>query len=241
VPEVCIAIADEQRAGRGRNGRTWQAPPGSSLLLSVGFRPAWLEPVHAWRLAAIVSLAMAGAAEAAAGLAAGTVRLKWPNDLVALDAPEPDARDLGPGKLAGVLGETRGIGGDRPEAVIGIGVNVSWQGELPTGLATRMTTLSGLAGPVVSREELSAAFLERLGPMVEGLRAGTFPDAEWRSRQVTQGAEVRLELPDGSAEHVRAVDVDANSGALVVEPLAGAGPRRSVTVGEIQHVRLAGV
>ena len=71
TPEVCLAIADEQTAGRGRTGRTWLAPPGRGLLLSLGFRPTWLAPAHAWRLAATVSLAMADAAEDAAGFATG--------------------------------------------------------------------------------------------------------------------------------------------------------------------------
>ena len=39
TPEVCLAVADEQTAGRGREGRTWTAPAGGALLLSLGFRP----------------------------------------------------------------------------------------------------------------------------------------------------------------------------------------------------------
>ena len=81
TPEVCLAVAAEQTAGRGREGRRWVAPRDAALLLSLGFRPAWLAPDAAWRLAAIISLAMADAAEATAGLAPGTIRLKWPNDL----------------------------------------------------------------------------------------------------------------------------------------------------------------
>src|SRR6266540_7286473 len=42
TPEVCLAIADEQSAGRGRALRTWTAPPGAALLVSLGFRPTWL-------------------------------------------------------------------------------------------------------------------------------------------------------------------------------------------------------
>ena len=63
TPEVCLAVADEQTAGRGREGRAWAAPAGAGLLLSVGFRPDWLAPEHVWRLAAIVALAMADASE----------------------------------------------------------------------------------------------------------------------------------------------------------------------------------
>ena len=66
-PEICLAVADEQTAGRGRNGRIWTAPAGVGLLLSLGFRPNWLAPDRVWRLAATVSLAMAHASEEVAG------------------------------------------------------------------------------------------------------------------------------------------------------------------------------
>ncbi|HEV7603521.1 MAG TPA: hypothetical protein VGO15_01040, partial [Candidatus Limnocylindrales bacterium] len=82
TPEVCVAVAREQSAGRGREDRRWVAPAGAALLLSLGFRPTWLAPDRTWRLAAIVSLAMAAAAEETLGLPDGTIRLKWPNDLV---------------------------------------------------------------------------------------------------------------------------------------------------------------
>src|SRR3954454_16661004 len=68
TPEGCLAIADEQTAGRGRSGRTWIGPPGAALLLSLGFRPAWLAPDRVWQLASSSSLAMAEAAEDAADL-----------------------------------------------------------------------------------------------------------------------------------------------------------------------------
>lgn len=236
TPEVCAAIADEQGAGRGRSGRTWTAPAGSSLLLSVGFRPIYLRPEHAWRLAAIVSLAMADAAEAAARLPAGVVRLKWPNDLVVVGG-----RDGAPRKLAGVLGETHGLGTEDPAAVVGIGINVDWSGaEVPAELVPQMTTISEVAGPRIPveplRPRLAGAFFERLGPLVEDLRAGAFPGDAWRARQLTSGAVVRLEFPDGTVETVRAADVDPDSGALIVESPAGEGPARAITVGEIRHL-----
>lgn len=242
-PEVCVAIADEQLAGRGRSGRTWSAPAGASLLCSIGFRPTWLEPSHAWRLGAIVSLAMAEAAEATAGLAAGTVRLKWPNDLVIRGgSPAPGAPDDAALKVAGVLGETEGLGTDLAQAVIGIGVNVDWErAGFPAEFALGMSSLSEAAGGrAVGRDALAEAFLARLEPLVGDLRAGRFPD-EWRERQLTNGLPVRLEWPDGEVETVTAVDVDAESGALLIRPVGEAGANgttRPVLVGEIRHVRI---
>ncbi len=254
--EVCVAIADEQSAGRGRNGRTWSAPPGAALLCSTGFRPTYLEAAQQWRLAAIVSLAMADAVEAAGGLAPHTVRLKWPNDLVVagLGTASGDAGAasiLGEAsvgsmvvrKLAGVLGETHGAGTADPQAIIGIGVNVDWpRAAFPPELAVEMTSVAELApAGAVRLDDLLRAFLERLAPLVDDLRAGTFPVDWWKSRQLTNGAVVRLERPDGSAEHVRALDIDPESGALVVESLLGERPPRAITVGEIRHLRLAEV
>lgn len=234
APEVCVAIADEQSAGRGRNGRTWMAPPGAALLLSAGFRPTRLMPDRAWRLGAIVSLAMAEAAEAVGGLPPGTVRLKWPNDLVVADGATG-----GTLKLAGVLGETDGLSTAQPRAVIGIGVNAGWaRADFPPDLAATMTSLAEVSGGrSISRDALADAFLARLEPLVAGLQAGVFPGDAWRGRQLTNGLPVRLEWPDSTTETVTAVDVDPESGALLVRSLDGRGPIRPVLAGEIRHLR----
>jgi len=235
VPEVCVAAADEQSAGRGRNGRTWTAPSGAALLCSVGFRPTWLDPERAWRLAAIVSLAMVDAAEAEAGLAPGTIRLKWPNDLVI----ETDAVR----KLAGVLGETDGLGTDDARAVIGIGINGVWaRAEFPPDLADSMTSLGVEAGGMpIDRDKLLTGFVERLEAHVEALRDGHFDADTWAKRQLTNGRPVRLEQPDGRAETVLALGVDTDSGALLVSGDGPEAPLRRVLVGEIRHLRVGGL
>ncbi|MEO5703409.1 MAG: hypothetical protein ABIZ52_00540, partial [Candidatus Limnocylindrales bacterium] len=105
-----------------------------------------------------------------------------------------------------------------------------------------MTSVAELApSRGVRPAALLDVFLARLGPLLDGLRAGTFPVEPWRARQLTNGAVVRLERPDGSSEHVRAIDVDPESGALMIEPLLGEGPAQAVTMGEIRHLRLAEV
>jgi BirA family transcriptional regulator, biotin operon repressor / biotin---[acetyl-CoA-carboxylase] ligase len=234
TPEVCLAHADAQTAGRGRDGRTWTAPAGGALLLSLGFRPTWLEPDRMWRLAAAVSLAMAEAAESTAGLAPGTIRLKWPNDLVAEDGS-------GVRKLAGVLGESDGLGTADPRAVIGIGVNGAWSaGAFPPELASTITSLQALAGDRrIDHERLLETFLEGLEARVHGLRGGTFEVDEWADRQVTTGRWVELHLPDGKVAELPAIGVDGGSGALVVIDPAVPDVHRLVLVGDIRHVRMA--
>ena len=254
-PEICLALADEQTAGRGRNGRTWTAPPGAGLLLSLGFRPTWLEPDRTWRLAATVSLAMADAAEEVAGLPDRAVRLKWPNDLViatddggrALD-PNGFADALGGAtvrKLGGVLGETEGLGTDDPRVVVGIGLNADWPAAtFPLELAGTMTSLRSASGErPVDLVLLLDAFTSRLETRIEALFGGRFDVTDWVERQITTGRRIELVRPDGSSETVTARGVDAISGALRIVDATGADPdgERRVLVGEIRHIRLGQV
>ena len=258
TPEVCLAVADEQTAGRGRAGRTWTAPPGAALLLSVGFRPAWLAPGHAWRLAAVTSLAMADTAEDVAGLRTGAVRLKWPNDLVIeADAPEGDgaAHVTGPGtahvtglgggpirKLGGVLGEADGLGTDDPRVVVGIGLNAGWaRDDFPAAIAPAMTSLAEASGGrPIHRTLLLDGFLWRLEARVEALRAGRFPMDDWTTRQITTGRIVRLEGHGSEPEEVRALGLDPATGALLVADPTAPGGERAVHAGDVVHARLPG-
>ena len=97
APHGTLVTADEQTAGRGRQGREWLARPGAALLMSLVLR----EPREALPLAAAVALCEALPVEAA---------IKWPNDIW-----------LQGDKVAGILVEGRPQDG---WAVLGIGVNV---------------------------------------------------------------------------------------------------------------------
>ena len=239
TPEVCLATADEQVAGRGRSGRTWQAPVGSSILLSLGFRPTWLAPERTWRLAAVAAMAMAEAAEEVAVLPPGTIRLKWPNDLVVEDGGPTDPRVGTLRKLGGVLGETDGLGTGAPRAVVGIGLNAAWPAtDFPPDLAAGMTSLAEVSGGrPIDRDALVAGFVDRLGPLVDGMRRGSFPAEAWAGLQVTTGRTIRLETADGP-RMVEAIGVEPESGALLVAEDGSSPARRAVLSGEIVHVRV---
>jgi BirA family transcriptional regulator, biotin operon repressor / biotin---[acetyl-CoA-carboxylase] ligase len=271
-PEMCVAVAAEQTAGRGRLGRPWIAPAGAALLVSLGFRPTWLPVERTWRLGASVALAMADAAEDVAGLPVGSVRCKWPNDLV-IEVAGPNAlltgvSDAGDAagrlaapielrKLAGILGESDGLGTPDPRVVVGIGINADWAAaDFPPDLAGTMTSLrEASGGRPIDRDALLEAFLERVDGRLEALRAGYFDLAAWASRQSVTGRLVTLEgtgntptaVSDGvragdpvrAGSPVRALGIDAGTGGLVIEdPWAPSG-ERVVHTGEIVHVRLA--
>lgn len=237
-PEGIVLVADHQTAGRGRAGRSWEAPPGSSLLMSVLLRPP--APVVEMCTMA-VSLAAAEAVEAVAGFAPA---LKWPNDLVW--PGDGSAQDR---KLAGILAEAdwpagstpadgyhRPPDGERIAVVVGIGVNVSWPVDLPDDLADVAIACNRVTDVEVDREDLLIALLRRLDERYTDLVAtgdrGSLLGA-WRARSATLGRRVRVELDRDDVEGT-AVDV-TEDGRLVVE--TAEGERRTFAVGDIVHLR----
>lgn len=231
-PEVCVAVADHQSAGRGRLGREWVAAPGSALLLSAGFRPKGLLPRYGWRLAAIVALAMRDASEEVAGLADGTVWLKWPNDLVAA------VEHRGVVKVAGVLGESVSSPRRVQSAVIGIGINGNWKAaDFPWLLSATMTSLRQLSGNrPIDHAALLDAFLARLEPRYEALLAGTFDAAGWSVTQITTGRQVVVDVAGESLLGTGA-GVDPESGALLLD--VNGGGRRVIDSGEVTRCQVS--
>src|SRR4051812_38029108 len=122
APEGLVVVADHQTAGRGRRGRSWEAPAGAALMGTILLRPP--AAVAGWATAA-VGLAAVDAITAQAGVAPA---LKWPNDLV-----WPGDRTAPDRKLAGILAEADWHD-DRVAVAVGIGINVAWGGAMPEEL-----------------------------------------------------------------------------------------------------------
>jgi BirA family biotin operon repressor/biotin-[acetyl-CoA-carboxylase] ligase len=218
APEGVVAVAEHQTAGRGRLGRTWSAPAGASLLVSVLLRPE-LAPADAALVTVATSLAIRDAVGAVAGVAAG---VKWPNDLV-----------VGDRKLVGILAEVI-VAGGALAVVVGAGINVNWHA-FPAEIAATATACNIEAHRTVDRAELLVAVLAELEARYAPLPAGRADLLDdYRAACVTLGRAVRVEMPAGTLTG-RAVDVDAQ-GRLVVEHAAG---RETVAVGEVVHVRPA--
>ncbi|MDQ3935611.1 MAG: biotin--[acetyl-CoA-carboxylase] ligase [Actinomycetota bacterium] len=195
APHGTIVSADEQAAGRGRQGRAWMAPPRSAVLMSLVVRD--LD-----ESAALLPLATAVAVcEAAETVARVSCAIKWPNDVWI------DGR-----KVCGILVEGRPAAG---WAVIGIGLNVTTT-EFPEELRDIATSLR-LAGGSASVEEaltaLVAALDHRLGaPPAEILTA-------WRSRDALAGRRIAWADGEGVAAGIDdagslLVDTDASRVAL---------------------------
>ncbi len=196
APEGTLVLADEQTAGRGRMARRWIAPPGSSLLLSILFRPA-LHPAAAYRLVMISGLATAEACEALAGV---RVDIKWPNDLQTRGK-----------KLGGILPESAIQGERLLWVVVGLGLNVSQEFAPPDPLAQSAISLRMAAAAPPDRAALLAGILTRLNAWYAQLGSDALVDA-WRARCSTLGQRIVARTPGGIFTGW-AEEIDAN-GAL---------------------------
>lgn len=203
APHGTLVTAEEQTAGRGRQGRTWTAPPGRALLASLLLRdPAW---------PALLPLAAAVAtAEACDAVAPVHCAIKWPNDVW-----------VGGRKVAGILVEGRP--GER-WAVVGVGVNVSTSNEdLAPELRETATSLAIAAGGTPPTVE---SLLDALLAALERWHAAA-PSAlltAWRGRDALAGRVVRWREGRGTA---RGVD---DAGALLVDSANG---RIALRAGEV--------
>ena len=143
APEGALVVAEEQTEGRGRLGRRWLAPAGTSLLCSLQLRPA-VAPEHLPELTGVASHACAEAIAALTGL---DPELKFPNDVLV------DGR-----KVAGILAEAR-----EERVVLGVGVNVNVTAEeLPQEVERPATSLLVETGGEVGRAALLVELLECL-------------------------------------------------------------------------------
>ena len=206
LPEGALVVADHQTAGRGRLGRTWEAPAGTALLCSLLLKPP--PERSAPELSLVAGVAVADTLETTLGL---SVQLKWPNDVM-----------LRRYKVAGCLAEARD-----GAVVLGIGVNVNQtRDQLPENAGS----LRSLTGREWDREALLQTLLEDLGSRysewreggLDAVYEGLAPRDFLRGRQVTVNGtsgvaakidrQGRLEIATG---HDQVVTVD--SGEVVYD------------------------
>ncbi len=214
-----VVVADFQTRGRGRRSRSWVAPRGKAVTLSVVLRPM----VPPQRAPEITLAAAVAVAEAARELGAHGARIKWPNDV------ECKGR-----KIAGLLTELRAETDRVRHAVLGVGFNVALQSaDFPDELRPIATSLLVETGERHPRPVVCARLLERLEEWLSLHETEGFgPVAErWRELSSTLGRRVRI-ASDGEALEGDAVDL-ADDGALLLRAAGGVLVR--VLAGDVEH------
>ena len=199
APHGALFISDVQDSGRGRRGRTWESPPGLSLLFSVIVRPAQIRPEDVGWIPLVAGLACA---EGIAESSSLTPQIKWPNDVVIPASHAPGWR-----KVGGILCESvlSAAGGDSGHVVIGIGVNVNQQpADLPELAKAPPTSIAIEQKSIADRRAVLSAILLRLESRCEELgraewRAGLKAEVESRQRQWWPPRRmIQAEIPGGS-------------------------------------------
>lgn len=206
-------IADEQKAGRGRLGRTWVSPPGNLHASALLLDPA---PVaRGFEIGFVAGLALR---RAVGDLGGRDFFLKWPNDLIWRGA-----------KVAGLLAEGVTLAGGGFACVIGIGVNCA---VAPQGAPYPTASLSEAIGHAVAPAELFDRLAPRFAEALATWRRGeNFAEirAAWLQAAAGLGAPIRISGPDGGREGVFEA-LDANGRLL----LRRAGRLEIVEAGDVK-------
>lgn len=184
APDLALVVADEQTAGRGRQGRSWYTPPGAALAFSLALRsdlrrtPALEAPTYLARLTALGAVAVCHALDQLYGLPA---QIKWPNDVL-----------LHRRKVCGVLAEAYWQGEQLLAVILGIGINVS-PASLPPDetLIYPATCVEAVLGRPASRLELLRSVLENLLHWRNRLDEPAFLSA-WDALLAFKGEEVAV-------------------------------------------------
>jgi BirA family biotin operon repressor/biotin-[acetyl-CoA-carboxylase] ligase len=211
APEGAVAVTNLQTAGRGRHGRVWEAPAGTSLLCSIVLHPPAAR--DAPELTLVGAIAAAEAIEGATSLSA---QIKWPNDVM-----------LNRRKVCGVLGELRdGV------VTLGIGINVNQTpDQLPPHAHTPAASLRTITGATYERAALLGSLLGRLERLYDQWRHGGLAEVftEIGPRDFLRGRPVTV---DGKAGVAVGID---RSGRLELE--VGDGERVAIESGQVVYER----
>lgn len=184
--KVRVAATNNQTAGRGRHGRTWQSPPGSGLCLSVAYTFA-SQPTD---LAALTLAIGISAVDALRGLKIAGVRLKWPNDLIYKNR-----------KLGGILTEAQSQRGGAVMVVTGIGLNIDISKQQPvlrdSGWSGGIVDLKSSFPALPSVNLIAARLVSALSETFVAYEVDGFaPFLErWREHDWLLGRELTVETP----------------------------------------------
>ncbi|HEY8754211.1 MAG TPA: biotin--[acetyl-CoA-carboxylase] ligase, partial [Arthrobacter sp.] len=234
-PDLSVLTAEYQSAARGRLDRRWEAPPLSSVSVSLVLRPANAEgrpvPTHTYSwLSLLGALALRETLRETAGIPA---ELKWPNDVLVRGR-----------KIAGILAQLGTMGdGSVPAVILGTGLNVTLTAsELPVPTATSVALEEPLT---VDRTVLLKSYLAHFsvlyrsfcnadGDPTAGISGGPSLHKRVESVMVTLGKQVRAQLPGDHEIIGHASRLDEYGSLLVVDKDAR---EHVVTAGDVVHLR----
>lgn len=212
-PEFTTVIADVQRKGKGRFGRTWVSPPGG-IWMSIILKPKGQSP-HPMLLTLLTGLAVVRGLKTS-GISAS---LKWPNDVLV------DSR-----KIAGILLEGDPLSNS---VIVGIGVNANFGVDaLPEDLSLTATTVRNELKRAVNKKLLTEDIIAELKSVYEKFEKGETSEllSEWKRYSNTIGQDVAVDMITEVAQG-KIVDIDEDGSLILADQ---DGNRRKIIAGEVR-------
>jgi len=242
LPDFAVRVADFQNTGRGRSGRTWLAPAGSSLFVSVLLKPSPAISVECFSwLPLMAGLAMSRAVR---GILPSdlSVGIKWPNDVLISSDSQAAQSFGGHLKVSGVLSE---LLPDLSGVVVGAGLNLTQtRDELPVETATSIRLALAEVQPESeqpTRAEVLGSYLDELQALYRPFVSAT-GDAQASGLRdavlqncFTLDRRVRVILPDASEQQGVAKGIDFTGRLQVLFDHEDAV--RAVAAGDVMHLR----
>ncbi len=211
-----LVLTENQYGGRGRRGRIWENPPGSSIAMTLIVKPK-LPPNHASMMTLVMGIAVARACREISGI---DMKIKWPNDIVAQGK-----------KVCGILTEMSAEPDSIHYVVIGVGINVNIDA-FPKELQEIAASLQSLTGKTFHRADLISKCMEEFEDCYqEFLKTEDLSRLmkEYNSLLINKDQKVCVMEPKGRYTGT-ALGVDAN-GELIVKK--DSGETVSVYAGEV--------
>lgn len=203
--EGTVAVSEMQTGGKGRLGRTWYAPFGTGIWMSMIVKPEII-PMDAPKITLLTAVSVAQAVRQETGIKPG---IKWPNDLL-----------INGKKICGILTEMKADMDRIHYVIIGIGINVNEE-QFPADIRETATSLKLETGKAINRAGLAAVVLNKWEENYQDFLQGGFSRIKprWKEYTVNLGADVTVNTLQGVIQG-RAVDID-DEGMLLVEDSEG--------------------
>ena len=219
-------VADVQKAGRGRNGRTWHSPPRKNLYTSILLTRLPQYSAISW-IPLVTGLALSDTLTKFSSL---TISLKWPNDILFKNK-----------KMAGILCESKQKGKEGPVCVVGVGVNINCtNGDFPPEFSELATSLFMECQTQFNRSVILSDFLTNFESYYNLLLESDTNGIKslYRQRCATLTQNIRVDLMTGKSIQGFAVDVGDDGELLVAEHERSAKSIvHKIREGDVIHVR----
>lgn len=210
LPDISLIDTDDQTAGRGQKGNSWETQKGKNLSFSLVCHPVWVRPALQYVLSECIALAVQGALKAfLPNEEARKISVKWPNDIYYADK-----------KISGTLIECDLLGRSVSNCIVGTGININQPVFLSD--APNPVSLYNILGHETDREEVLNAVLARFFALYDRVKQSEMDQIheEYKQNLYRNDGNFYGYSDENGHFSARVIDVETN-GRLILETEEG--------------------